>query len=158
MWHITSLPNFDFSRPRLECDIQIFLAGRGKFCTKRLQIVHCKLNYIHYLHNACKCNRWASRIFYLYFWSIFSYFQWFQHFTKIFVTCIIFQQCWALHDVSLPNWMKYCTVVLANISCKKIHFHLSLHENHSIQLQLFSHQDLGFPDSMLAAHAKLLKN
>ena len=52
--------------PRFECDIQIYLAGRGKICARSLQIVHCKLNYIYYLHNACKHNRWASVIFFVF--------------------------------------------------------------------------------------------
>ena len=85
--------------PRFACDIQIFLAGRGKICARSLQIVHCKLNYIYYLHNACKCNRWAS----------------------VMCDCQI-------------GW---CTAVLKNISWKKFHFHFSLHDYHSTQLQLF---------------------
>ena len=93
--------------PRFECDIQIYLAGRGKFCARSLQIVHCILNYIYYLHNACKPNKWASGIFFVFFDPIFRIFRWFQHFTKICITCITFWWFWALHDVSLPNWMKY---------------------------------------------------
>ena len=51
--------------PRFVHDIQIYLADRGKFCARSLQIVHCKLNSIYYLHNACKHNRWASGIFFV---------------------------------------------------------------------------------------------
>ena len=39
---------------RFECDIKIFLAGRGKICARGLQIVHCKLKYIYCLHNVFK--------------------------------------------------------------------------------------------------------
>ena len=52
--------------PRFERDIQIFSAGRGKFCARSLQIVHCKLNYIYYLYNACKRNRGASGNFFVF--------------------------------------------------------------------------------------------
>ena len=87
--------------PRFECDIQIFLAGRGKICARSLQIVHCKLNYIYYLHNACICNRWASVMFFVFLILFFFWiFRWFWHFTKICITCITFQQIWALCDVS----------------------------------------------------------
>ena len=48
------------------CDMQTYLAGRGKICARSLQIVHCKLNYIYYLHNACKCNGWASVMFFVF--------------------------------------------------------------------------------------------
>ena len=127
--------------PRFEHDIQTYLAGRGKFCTRSLQIVHCKLNYIYYLHNACKHNKWAFVcIFDPFLWI----FRWFQHFTKICITCITFWWFWALHDVSLPNWMKYYST--REPILQKYHVHFSLHDYHSIQLQLFSSQDLGFPD------------
>ena len=52
--------------PRFECDIQYFRQVGCKFCVRSLQIVHCQLNYIHYLHNVLKHNRQATGIF-LYF-------------------------------------------------------------------------------------------
>ena len=93
--------------PGFECDIQIFLAGRGKICARSLQIVHCQLNYIYYLHNACKCDRWASGIFSSYFLYILWNFQMVPALYQNFVACVTFQQYWALHVVLLPNWMKY---------------------------------------------------
>ena len=129
--------------PRFEHDIQTYLADRGKFCTRSLQIVHCKLNYIYCLHNACKHDRWASGIFFVFF----------IHFLKIsdgFSTLPKFALP-ALHFGDFePCMMCHCqiewnTTVLENLSCKKYHVHFSLHY-HSIQLQLFSSQDLGFPN------------
>ena len=53
--------------------------------------------------------------------DLFSWlFRWFQHLTKICITCITFWWFWALHDVSLPNWMKYYSTrepILQKISC-----------------------------------------
>ena len=111
------------------------------FCGRSLHIVHCKLNYIYYLHNACKHNKW---VFVCIFDPFLRIFRWFQHFTKICITCITFWWFWALHDVSLPNWMKYFST--REPILQKYHVHFSLHDYHSIQLQLFSSQNLGFPD------------
>ena len=45
--------------------------------------------------------------FFRIFNPLFRIFKWFQHFTKICVTCVTFQRFWVLRDTLLPNWMKY---------------------------------------------------
>ena len=74
-WRVTSLPKFWFwQAPDLNVTARYFRQVGCKFCARSLQIVHCQLNYIYYLHNVCKCNRWASEIF-LYFEFILLNFQ-----------------------------------------------------------------------------------
>ena len=92
-------------------------------------------------------------MFFLYFGSFFFFqiFRWFWHFTKICITCITFQQIWALCDVWLPNWMIYYST--KEHVLEKIHFHVSLHHYHSIHLQFFPVRILFFLIKMLAAHA-----
>ena len=118
--------------PRFECDIQIFLAGRGEICARSLQLVHCKLNYIYYLHNACKCNRWALSCS-LHFWSFFfEILDGFDTLPKFALPALHFSKF--EHCVICDCQIEWYTALLKNISWKEIHFHFSLHDYHSIQL------------------------
>ena len=87
--------------PTFEHDIQIFSAGRVEFCAGSLQIVHYQLNYIYYLHNVYKCNKWASRIHFLLLILFFWIFRWFKHFTVIFI----------LIDALQKHNARFCLVV-----------------------------------------------
>ena len=118
--------------PRFECDIQIYLAGRVKFCARSLQIVHCKLNYIYYLHNACKPNKWASGIFFVFLIHFFEFSDGFSTLPKFALPALHFgdfEPCMMCHCQ-----IEWNTTVLENLSCKKNHVHFFLHDYHSIQL------------------------
>ena len=129
--------------PRFECDIQIFLAGRGEICARSLQIVHCKLNYIYYLYNACKCNSWAPIMFFVFLILFFFEFSdGFGTLPKFALSALHFSKF--EHCVICDCQIEWYTALLKNISWKEIHFHFSLHDYLSIQLQLFPVRTLVF--------------
>ena len=66
-WRVTSLPKFWFRQvPDLNVTSKYFRQVGCKFCVRSLKIVHCQLNYIYYLHNVCKHDRWASGFFFVF--------------------------------------------------------------------------------------------
>ena len=105
-WGVTGLPKLKFRQaPYLNVTFKYFWQVGCKFCVRRLKIVHFQLNYINYLHNAHKRDRWGSGFFSI-LNLFFQIFRWFWHFTKICITCVTFRRFWVLRDVLLPNWMK----------------------------------------------------
>ena len=145
-WHITSLPKFWFRQtPDLNVTSKYFRQVGCKFCVGSLKIVHCQLNYIYYLHNACKHNWLVSGIFFLFLIHFFFEFSdGFGTLPRFALPALHFSKF--EHCVICDCQIEWYTAVLKKISWKKIHFYFSLHDYHSIQLQLFSSQDLGFPD------------
>ena len=121
MWHITSLLKFWFwQAPDLNVTSKRIWQVGVNFCGRSLHIVHCKLNYIYYLHNACKHNKWAFGIFFVFLIYFFEFSDGFSTLPKFALP--------ALHFGDFePCMMCHCQIewnirVLENLSCKNIMF------------------------------------
>ena len=132
VWHITSLLKFWFwQAPDLNMILKYIWEVGVNFA-----LGACKLsivNWIIFIAYIMHVNMIGEPLesFLFFFDPFFRIFRWFQHLTKICITCITFWWLWALHDVSLPNWMKYYSTrepILQKKSCSFLFAWLPFHK------------------------------